>query len=84
MFQRYTNNCNLHLSATVYTWDEDRAQRLAEEENKKAFDFYRQEWVEENKRHKIMKDIGILPSNWNSITVKYKSIDLFQRYGIHQ
>ena len=84
MFQRYLNNYNLHLCATVYTFDEERAGQLRDEENKKAFDFYRQEWVEENKKYKVMKDIGILPSNWNSITVNYVSEDLYAKYNVHQ
>ena len=83
MFQKYTNNYNLHLCATVYTWDENRAEQLRDEENKRAFDFYRQEWVEENKKHKIMKDIGILPSNWNRITVNYISEELYTKYNVH-
>lgn len=84
MFQRYLNNYNLHLCADVYTWDEERAEQLRNEENKRAFDFYRQEWVEENKKHKIMKDIGILPSNWNSITVNYISGEVYSKYNVHQ
>lgn len=84
MFQRYLNNYNLHLCADVYTWDEERAEQLRNEENKRAFVFYRQEWVKENKKHKIMKDLGILPSNWNSITVNYVSEGLYSKYNVHQ
>lgn len=83
MFQRYLNNYKLHLSVKVYTWDEERAEQLRNEENKRAFDFYRQEWVDENKKHKIMKDIGILPSNWNSITTNYISEGLYAKYNVH-
>lgn len=83
MFQRYLNNYNLHLCVKVYTWDAERAEQLRNEENKRAFDFYRQEWVEENKKHKIMQDIGILPSNWNSITVNYISEEIYTKYNVH-
>lgn len=84
MFQRYLNNYNLHLCATVYTFNKERAGQLRDEENKRAFDFYRQEWVEENKKHKIMKDIGILPSNWHCITVSnYISEELYPKYNVH-
>ncbi len=83
MFQRYLKNYNLHLCATVYTWDAERAEQLRNEENKRAYNFYRQEWVEENKKHKIMQDIGILPSNWNSITVNYISEEIYTKYNVH-
>ena len=83
MFQRYLNNYNLHLFVTVYTWDNERATELRDYESTKAFDFYRQEWVEENRKHKIMKDIGILPSNWNSITVNYVGEELYSKYNVH-
>ena len=83
MFQRYLNNYNLHLCATVYTFNKERAEQLRDEENKRAFDFYRQEWVEENKKYKIMKDIGILPSNWNNITVNYICEELYAKYNVH-
>lgn len=83
MFQRYLKNYNLHLSVTVYTWDAERAEQLRNEENKRAYDFYRQEWVDENKKHKIMQDIGILPSNWNSITTNYISEELYTKYNVH-
>ena len=84
MFQRYLNNYNLHLFVTVYTWDSERATELRDYENTKAYDFYRQEWVEENRKQKIMKDIGILPSNWDSITVSYISEELYTKYNVHQ
>ena len=84
MFQRYTNNYNLHLCCTVYTWDKERADELRDFENKQAYDFYRQEWVEENKKHKIMKDVGLLPSHWNSITVNYIGEELYSKYNVHQ
>ena len=84
MFQRYLNNYNIHLSATVYTWDENRAEELREFENKQAYDFYRQEWVEENKKNKIMKDVGLLPSHWDNITVNYISEELYAKYNVHQ
>lgn len=83
MFQRYTNNYNLHLFVKVYLWDEERAEQLRNEENKRAFDFFRQEWVDENKKHKIMKDIGILPSNWNCISVNYIGGGLYTKYNVH-
>ena len=83
MFQRYLNNYNLHLFATVYTWDEDRASKLHDEELKPSYDFYRQEWVEENKKHKVMKDIGLLPSYWDYIGVNYISLDIFDKYNVH-
>lgn len=83
MFQRYLNNYNLHLFVTVYTWDNERATELRDFENTQAYDFYRQEWAEENRKHKIMKDIGILPSNWNSITVNYIGEELYTKYSVH-
>lgn len=83
MFQRYTNSYNLTLHTTVYVWDNERAEHLRSEESKNAFDFYRQEWVEENKRNKILKDIGLLPSQWDSIIVNYKSMDIFSKYNVH-
>lgn len=83
MFQRYLNNYNLYLSVTVYTWDGDRATELRDFENTTAYDFYRQEWVEENRKQKIMKDIGILPSNWNSITVNYIGEEIYSKYNVH-
>lgn len=83
MFQRYLNNYNLHLFVTVYTWDNERAAEFRDFENTQAYDFYRQEWAEENRKHKIMKDIGILPSNWNSITVNYIGEELYTKYNVH-
>lgn len=83
MFQRYLNNYNIHLFATVYTWDAERTEHLRNEENKQAYDFYRQEWTSENKKHKIMQDTGLLPSNWNSITVNYISEELYSKYNVH-
>lgn len=83
MFQRYLNNYNLHLFVTVYTWDNERAAEFRDFENTQAYDFYRQEWAEENRKHKIMKDIGILPSDWNSITVNYIGEELYTKYSVH-
>lgn len=83
MFQRYLNNYNLHLFVTVYTWDNERAAEFRDFENTQAYDFYRQEWAEENRKHKIMKDIGLLPSNWNSITVNYIGEELYTKYSVH-
>ena len=83
MFQRYLNNYNLHLSAAVYTWDHDRAEELRDYENTSAYDFYRQEYVKENRKQKIMKDVGLLPSHWNSITVNYISEELYSKYNVH-
>ena len=83
MFQRYLDNYNLNLFVTVYTWDSERAAELRDYENTRAYDFYRQEWVEENKKHKIMKDVGILPSNWDSITVDYIGEELYPKYNVH-
>ena len=83
MFQRYTNNYNISIHTTVYVWDNEKAEHLKEEEIKSAFDFYRQEWVDENKRNMILKNIGILPSQWNSISVNYKSMDIFTKYNVH-
>ena len=83
MFQRYTNSYNLNLHATVYVWDKEKAEHLKDEECKSAYDFYRQEWVEENKKNKTLKDIGLLPSQWDNITVTYKSMDTFSKYNVH-
>ena len=83
MFQRYLNNYNLHLFVTVYTWDSDRATELRDFENTTAYDFYLQEWAEENRKQKIMKDIGILPSNWSSITVNYIGEEIYSKYNVH-
>ena len=52
MFQRYLNNYNLHLFVTVYTWDNERATELRDFENTTAYDFNRQEWVEEKQETK--------------------------------
>ena len=82
MFQRYTNY-NISIHTTVYVWDNEKAEHLKEEECKSAFDFYRQEWVDENKRDKILKDIGLLPSQWSNITVDYKSMGIFSKYNVH-
>lgn len=84
MFQRYLNNSNISLSATIYTCDKERAEELREFENRQAYDFYRQEWIEGNKKQKIMKDIGLLPSNWDNITANYISEDLYDKYNVHQ
>ena len=84
MFQRYLNNYNLHLFVTVYTWDNERAEELRDYENARAYDFYRQEWVDENRKHKVMKDIGILPSNWRSISVNYINEEIYSKYNVHQ
>ena len=83
MFQRYTNNYNIELHVTVYVWDKERAEHLRTEENKKAFDFYRQEWVEENKKYKVMKDIGLLRQYWDSITTTYTSEEIYPKYNVH-
>lgn len=83
MFQRYLNNYRLHLSVTVYTWDQERAAELQNFENTTAFDFYRQEWCKETRKQKIMKDIGILPSNWDCITMHYVGAELYAKYNIH-
>lgn len=83
MFQRYLNNYNLHLFVTVYTWDNEGAAKLRDYENTRAYDFYRQEWVEENRKHKVMKDTGILPSNWDSITVNYIGEEIYSKYNVH-
>lgn len=83
MFQRYLNNYDLQISATVYTWDKERADEFLEFETSQAYDFYRQEWIEENKKQKIMKDVGLLPSHWDSITTKYISGELYEKYNVH-
>ena len=83
MFQRYLNSYDVELHISVYTWDKDRAEKLQIEENKQSFDFYRQEWVEENKRHKVMKDVGLLPSQWQNINVSYHSGDIYFKYNVH-
>lgn len=83
MFQRYLNNRDIELITTVYTWDKDRVEHLQKEECKQAYDFYRQEWVDENKKYKIMKDIGLLRQHWENIHVTYKSEDIYQKYNVH-
>ena len=83
MFQRYLNNRDIELMVTVYTWDNDRVEHLQKEEVKQGYDFYRQERVEENKKYKIMKDIGILRQYWDNIRVTYKSENIFQKYNVH-
>lgn len=83
MFQRYLNNYDVELHASVYTWDKDRAEKLQVEENKRSFDFYRQEWVDENKRHKVMKDVGLLPSQWENISASYHSEEIYSKYNVH-
>ena len=83
MFQRYLNNRDIELITTVYTWDKDRVEHLQKEERKQAYDFYRQEWVEENKKFKIMKDIGLLRQYWENIHVTYKSEDIYSKYNVH-
>lgn len=83
MFQRYLNHYNLELHVTCYIWDKNRAEHLQQEECKKAYDFYRQEWVEENKKNKIMKDIGLLPQYWDCIHVSYSSEEIYAKYNVH-
>lgn len=83
MFQRYLNSYDVMLHCTVFTWVQEKADQLHNEENKRAFDFYRQEWVEENKKHKTFKDIGLLPQYWDYITVDYVSEELFSKYNVH-
>ena len=82
MMNRYLNTNDIELICTLYTWDNQRVEKLQENESKKAFDFYLQETVEENKKEKILKDIGILPSYWNNIQCTYKSMDIFQKYNL--
>ena len=82
MFQRYTNNIDIQLNVSVYVWDEDRKTHLKNEQNKPAYDFYRQEWVEENKAHHILQGIGILPSNWDNIHTNYITNPIYEKYNI--
>ncbi len=83
MFQRYLNNYSIELGATCYVWDSCMTEHLKQEECKNAFDFYRQEWVEENKKNKIMKDIGLLPQYWDYIHVTYVSEEIYSKYNVH-
>jgi len=83
MFQRYINNRDIELVVTVYTWDNNRVEHLQSEEVKQGYDFYLQELVEENKKYKIMKDIGILRQYWDNIRVTYKNENIFQKYNVH-
>lgn len=83
MFQRYLNSYDIELHASVYTWDKDRNESLLNEEKKQAFDFYRQEWVEENKKNKVLKDTGLLPSQWDNISATYQSEELYPKYNVH-
>lgn len=83
MFQRYLNNYNIELNVTCYVWDNARAEHLQQEECKKAYDFYRQEWVEENKKNRIMKDVGLLPQYWDCIHVTYISEEIYSKYNVH-
>lgn len=83
MFQRYINNRDIELMVTVYTWDNNRVEHLQSEEVKQGYDFYLQERVEENKKYKIMKDIGILRQYWDNIKVTYKSENIFPKYNVH-
>lgn len=82
MFQRYTSNLDIRLKVNIYVWDEDRKKHLENEEHKQAYDFYRQEWVEENKAHHTLKSIGILPSNWDNITTEYIIDSIYEKYNI--
>lgn len=83
MFHRYLNNRDTELKVTVYTWDKDRVKHLQKEECKQAYDFYRQEWVDENKKYKIMKDVGLLRQYWDNIHVTYISEEIFPKYNVH-
>lgn len=82
MMQRYTNNNDVSIHTDIVVWDDLRKKHLQEEELKKAYDFYRQEWVDENKAYSILKNIGILPSNWDNITTSYIVDNLYERYNI--
>ena len=82
MMQRYTNNNDIAIHADIIVWDDLRKTHLQKEELKRAYDFYRQEWVNENKAHNILKNIGILPSNWENITTSYIVDNLYERYNI--
>ncbi len=82
MMKRYTNNQNLRLQVNIYTWDEERVTHLQNEEKKQAYDFYRQEWVTENKTQQILKNIGILPSNWDDIQTTYISNNIYEMYNL--
>ena len=83
MFQRYLNNFNIDLRCTIYLWDEDRAELLRAEEEKTAFDFYRKEWADENKKYKAMQDVGLPRQHWDSIKVLYRSEELYPKYNVH-
>ena len=82
MFQRYTNDNNIELSATVHVWNDKKKQELTGDENKQAFDFKRQETLEESKKEHILQSIGILPSKWDSIQVQYQINDIYGKYHI--
>ena len=82
MMQRYTNNNDIVIHADIIVWDDLRKNHLQEEELKRAYDFYRQEWVDENKAYNILKNIGILPSNWENLTTCYIVDNLYERYNI--
>lgn len=83
MFQRYLGTRDVELEVTVYTWDKQRCDHLLEEECKHAYDFYLQEYVDENKKYKIMKDVGLLRQYWDNIRVTYVNEDIFPKYHVH-
>jgi hypothetical protein len=80
MFQRYTNNKDIKIEATIYLWNEDRKNELINKENTKAFDFKTQEHLEESNKEHILQGIGILPSNWDYIHATYEVDNLEKRY----
>lgn len=82
MFQRYTNDNDIAVSAAVYVWNDKRRLELMGEETKQAFDFKRQETLEESKKEHILQSIGILPSKWENIQVQYQTDDIYGKYHI--
>ena len=83
MFQRYLCHYDLELHATIYTWDKAKAEHLYNEENKIAFDFYRRELADENKKYKAMQDIGLPRQHWESIHCDYFGEELYSKYDVH-
>ncbi len=85
MFKRYTNLKDIFLYVDLWVWDSDRKDHLEDDfYNQKAYDFYRQEYsTQKNKAHKILKDVGILDSDLDNISVDFTVNNIYEKYNIN-
>ncbi len=82
MLQRYTGIMDFNLHIDLFVWDSDRKAQLEKDFESQAYDFYKQEWCGETKVHKVMQDIGILPSHRKNFSFDIKINSVFENYNI--